>query len=73
MVGFIGSFFPFGKAAISARYASKQEYLARVRASGEKLSQARLVLLGDIEPLVERAAQVWEELMSSAPAASTKH
>ena len=73
MVAFIGSFFPFGKAAISTRYAGRQGYLARVRAAGEKLSRARLVLPPDIEPLTQRAAQLWDELMSSAPAATPKH
>ena len=73
MVAFIGSFFPFGSAAISARYGNKQGYLSQVRAAGEKLSRAGLVLSTDIEPLVERASQLWDELMNSAPAVPTKH
>ena len=46
--------------AIDERYASKEDYLARVRAAAETLVRERYLLAEDIEPVVAVAGQKWD-------------
>jgi hypothetical protein len=46
--------------AIAERYASRAEYLARVRAAADDLVVARHVLAEDVEALVARAGRLWD-------------
>jgi hypothetical protein len=46
--------------AIDERYASKEDYLARVRAAAETLVRDRYLLAEDIQPVVAVAAQKWD-------------
>jgi hypothetical protein len=50
------------RAAIAERYASKQEYLAKVRAAGDKLVAERYLLAEDLPTVLERAAAHWDLL-----------
>ncbi|HUL80672.1 MAG TPA: alpha/beta hydrolase domain-containing protein [Gammaproteobacteria bacterium] len=70
----LGSYIPFAstaaareatkdpRASIAERYASKQAYLDRVRAAGEKLVGDRYLLAEDLPAVLERAAQHWDLL-----------
>ena len=46
--------------AIDERYASKEDYLARVRAAAETLVRDRYLLAEDIEPVVAVASRKWD-------------
>jgi hypothetical protein len=46
--------------AIEERYASKEEYVRRVREAAIELVAARYLLPEDIEPILERAALRWD-------------
>ena len=46
--------------SIEERYASKDEYLERVRAAGEALVADRYLLEEDIEVSVAQAAKFWD-------------
>jgi len=46
--------------AIDERYASKEDYLARVRAAAEALVRERYLLEEDIEPVVAVAGKKWD-------------
>lgn len=46
--------------AIDERYASKDDYLSRVRAAAQKLVRERYLLEEDIEPVIAVAAQKWD-------------
>jgi Alpha/beta hydrolase domain len=46
--------------AIEERYASKDDYVARVRAAGETLVRERYLLAEDIEPIVVVAGEKWD-------------
>ncbi|MDP6511703.1 MAG: alpha/beta hydrolase domain-containing protein [SAR202 cluster bacterium] len=48
--------------SIAERYASKDDYLERVRGEAEKLVEQRYMLEEDIEFCVDKAAQFWEHL-----------
>ena len=51
--------------AIDERYASKEDYLARVRAAAETLVRERYLLAEDIEPVVAVAGQKWDAFRGS--------
>ena len=46
--------------AIDERYASKEDYLARVRAAAEALVRDRYLLAEDVEPVVAVAGRKWD-------------
>jgi hypothetical protein len=46
--------------AIEERYASRDDYLARVRAAARALAAERYLLEEDVEPCVEAAARLWD-------------
>ena len=46
--------------SIDERYASKEDYLARVRAAAEALVRDRHLLAEDVERVVEVAARKWD-------------
>jgi hypothetical protein len=68
----LGSYIPFPatadaraaahdpRAAISERYASKQEYLDKVRAAADKLVAERYLLAEDVPAVLERADKHWD-------------
>ena len=58
--------------SIEERYASKEEYLAKVKAAAENLIGQRLLSESDIESQVKQAAARWDWVMSqSSPSTST--
>lgn len=48
--------------SIQERYASRSEYLGRLRAAAERLVAEGLYLTEDVERCIERAAKMWDEL-----------
>jgi hypothetical protein len=46
--------------SIAERYASREDYLARVRAAAETLVSTRHMLGEDLEPVLARAATQWD-------------
>jgi hypothetical protein len=54
--------------SIEERYASRDDYLARVRRAGEDLARQRYLLADDVETCVGLAARLWDWL---APCASS--
>jgi hypothetical protein len=52
--------------AIAERYASREDYLGRVRAAATELVQARYLLEEDIAPILERAALRWDLFMGAS-------
>jgi Alpha/beta hydrolase domain len=68
----LGSYIPFPataaareaakdpRASIAERYASKQAYLDRVRASADKLVAGRYLLAEDVSGVLERAGRHWD-------------
>ena len=51
--------------AIDERYASKEDYLARVGAAAETLVRDRCLLAEDIEPVVAMASRKWDAFRGS--------
>src|SRR5688572_471098 len=51
--------------AIDERYASKEDYLARVRAAAEALVRDRYLLAEDIEPVIAVAGRKWDAFRGS--------
>ena len=74
-VSFIGSDLPFPKtqsardprAAIAARYPSREEYLTKFRSATEKLTTERYLLPEDTEALVRRGGEEWDRATSNQP------
>jgi len=64
MIAFTGSFFPYDSAKIKQRYGSRDAYLTRFRQAGQKLSAQRLVLASDLPQMVERAGQLWDDVIA---------
>ena len=70
----VGSYIPFAataaqrttakdpRASIAERYASKQAYLDKVRAAGDKLVADRYLRAADLPGVMERAGQHWDLL-----------
>jgi len=48
--------------SIAERYASREDYLSRVRDSAQHLVKSGLLLAGDVDPVVERSAAEWAYL-----------
>jgi Alpha/beta hydrolase domain len=46
--------------SVAARYASRQDYLGRVRAAAEALVRARHMLVEDVDAVTARAARQWD-------------
>jgi hypothetical protein len=46
--------------SVEERYASKDEYLRRVREAADKLVKERYVLAEDVQPIVAQAGQMWD-------------
>lgn len=74
-VSFLGSYFPFAKTkrdreqsgdprlSIEERYRSREDYLERFSAAAATLRDDRFLLPEDVEPLVRRGAEEWDEVM----------
>jgi hypothetical protein len=72
IMAMMGSTLPFARTAeerarrgdprpsIAERYASRDDYLARVRAAANALVRARHMLAEDIDAVVERAGRAWD-------------
>lgn len=60
MASFIGSYFPFPAAKLQERYASADDYLAKIQAAARSLVNRRLLLEQDVPELMARARQQWE-------------
>lgn len=67
MIAFTGSFFPFERADVKKRYGSKDAYLSNIRKASEGLAEKRYTLRADIDKMVDRAGQLWDQV-ESAPA-----
>ena len=52
--------------AIEERYRDREDYLARVRAAGERLAAQRYILDADVEVVVANAALRWDVLVPVA-------
>jgi Alpha/beta hydrolase domain len=71
---FYGSTFPLPKTkearaaahdprlSIAERYASREEYMARVNAAADELIRRRFVMRQDRDFVIEKAAQLWDAL-----------
>lgn len=72
----VGAFFPFPRTrkereqsrdprlSIEERYASKQEFLAKIRQAASALAQSRYILAEDVSLLEQRASMMWDQLAS---------
>ena len=72
----VGSFIPFAKTktdreksgdprpSIEERYSSKEEYLKKIDAAGQKLVKEHFLLESDIEKIKEKASARWDSLMN---------
>jgi hypothetical protein len=75
LAGLVGSFQPFARTkaereqsgdsrpSIEERYASRQEYLQRVRRAATDLVRDRFVLQDDVEGVVEQADRTWSVIV----------
>ncbi len=73
----VGSFFPLPRTkaeretgndprlSIQERYASREDYLARIEAAAQELVRSRYLLESDIPYLVRRATEQWEHLAAT--------
>lgn len=78
LVPLAGSYIPFPatrearrqsrdpRPSIAERYASKSDYLTRVRQAGERLIADRYLLEADLAPILQRAGEHWDLLTMSA-------
>ena len=74
--GLIGSFIPFpatraerersgdSRLSIEERYHTREDYLKQVRQAANDLVRERLMLAGDVTPVLERASKTWDLLRS---------
>jgi hypothetical protein len=62
-----GSFLPFSRRSLAARYASREAYQARVAAAAVELVDEGLLLAADVAPITHRAAMLYERLVDQAP------
>jgi hypothetical protein len=81
MIAFIGSFLPFApteadrermhdpRPSIASRYASKADYMARLRAAADSLAQNGYVLVSDVPRMVDQASVQWDYWMLTRSAA----
>lgn len=72
LVPLAGSYVPFAatreerersndpRPSVEERYASRADYLQKVRAAGEDLIRRRYLLAGDLTPILERAGRHWD-------------
>ena len=51
---------------------SKEDYLERARAAAEQLVRQRYLLAEDLEPILARAARLWDLFVGAAPAAPSQ-
>ena len=77
LVALAGSYIPFPatreqrknandpRRSIEERYASRDDYLARVETAGQELISQRYLRAEDLAPILERAAQHWDLLMGA--------
>jgi hypothetical protein len=76
LVSMAGSFIPFARTradrarthdprpSIEERYSGRDDYLQRVKAAANKMVEERLLLPGDVKPVVDAAGQHWDWLMT---------
>lgn len=76
LVPLTGSYIPFARSrderlqnddprlSVEERYASKADYLSRVKEEAEKLIERRFLLQGDLDAVLERARRHWDLLVS---------
>lgn len=74
-ISFLGSYFPFAKTkrereqsgdprlSIEERYRSREDYLERFSAAAAKLRDGRFLLPEDVEPMIRRGGEEWDEVM----------
>lgn len=74
LAGLVGAFQPFARTraervqsgdarrSIEERYASRQDYLDRVRRAADGLVRERFILAGDIPGVVQRAGRTWDAI-----------
>jgi len=60
----VGSYFPFQPSEVQARYGSRSDYLAKIRAAAQKLREQRYVLQRDLAAVEAIAAKEWDYVMS---------
>lgn len=70
----VGSFLPFARTkaereskrdprlSLEERYATRDAYLAKIRAAAQELARSRYLLDADVPKLLERASRQWEHL-----------
>jgi hypothetical protein len=80
--GLVGGFEPFPltrdlrekshdvRMSIAERYAGRQDYLERVKRTGDDLVRQRFILGADVSAVVRRAGQIWDVLIN-APSPQT--
>lgn len=61
----VGSTLPYPAAEVRKRYGSREAYQDRVRKQAQAMVAERLLLPADVEPVVARAGQAWDWLISS--------
>jgi len=54
--------------SIAERYATKAEYVKRVRDAATQLASQRFVLQEDVQPITDELAAQWDAVMGAAPA-----
>lgn len=76
--GLFGSFIPFAlndaqriatddpRRAIAARYADKQDYLARIESAAQELVSRRFLIADDVPRMVQRAGAEWDAVVAGA-------
>lgn len=60
LLGMTGSWIPFAKASIAARYRNEEDYLNRIDAAGRELVRSGFLLEIDLPALRRRAAEEWK-------------
>jgi hypothetical protein len=77
-----GSFVPFARTkeerlkngdprlSIAERYSSRDAYLAKIKAAGDRLVQGHYMLAQDVEPMMAHEALVWDTLTSATQRAA---
>lgn len=65
MLNFTGSYIPFSRAKIEARYKSKREYLEKIDESAQQLVREGFLLAADLPLVRARAASEWDYVLPS--------
>jgi hypothetical protein len=60
LLSMIGSWIPFTRSSIAARYRNEEDYLNRIDTAGRELVRSGFLLESDLPVLRQRAAEEWE-------------